>query len=299
MQDLRIVFLGTSAGTPSRERNVAAVVIVADGHVLLFDCGEATQHQLMRAPVRTGSIEAIFITHLHGDHLFGLPGLLATLGMHGRTAPMTVYGPPGLHAYLAAIPYGGRSFAVTVVEIEAGVVHRGAGFRVEAAAMDHTAPCFGFAVIEDDRRGAFDAAAARAAGVPPGAMYAALHRGDDVTLADGTVVRSSSVVGPSRPGRRIVYCTDTRPCAAAVDLARDADVLIHESTYADDLATEAAERGHSSAGQAARIAAAASVQRLIITHISPRYRDAEPLLADARAVFPATEAAHDFFEVVL
>ena len=299
MQDLRIVFLGTSAGTPSRERNVASVAMVADGRVLLFDCGEATQHQLMRAPVRSGAIDAIFITHLHGDHLFGLPGLLATLGMHGRSTPLTVYGPAGLHAYLAAVPYGGRAYPVTVVEIEAGEVHRAAGYRVEAAMMDHTAPCFAFALIEDERRGAFDAAGARERGVPPGSMYAALHRGEDVTLPDGTVVRSADVVGPSRPGRRIVYCTDTRPCAAAVQLARDADVLIHESTYADDLATEASERGHSTAGEAAQIARSANVQRLIITHISPRYRDAEPLLADARAVFAATEAAHDFFEVVL
>lgn len=299
MQDLRIVFLGTSAGTPTRERNVASVAMVLDSRVLLFDCGEGTQQQLLRAPVRSGAIDAIFISHLHGDHLFGLPGLLATLGLHGRTAPLTVYGPPGLQAYLAAVPYGGRAFAVTVVESGAGEVHRGAGYHVTAAFMDHTAPCLGYALIEDERRGALDAARARELGVPPGRLYGALHRGDDVTLDDGTVVLSSTVVGPSRPGRRVVYCTDTRPCAAAAELARDADVLIHESTYTDDLAAEASERGHSTAGEAARIAATANVQRLILTHISPRYRDADPLLDDARAVFPATEAAHDFFEVVV
>ncbi|HEX8152947.1 MAG TPA: ribonuclease Z, partial [Thermoanaerobaculia bacterium] len=253
MQDIRIVFLGTSAGTPTRERNVAGVAVVLDGRVLLLDCGEGTQHQFLRAPVRSGALEAIFISHLHGDHLFGLPGLLASLGLQGRVAPLTVFGPAGLRAYLESIPYGGRSYPVTVVEIEAGEVHRGDGYRVFTASLEHSAPCFGFAIVEDDHRGPFDPDRARTLGVPAGPLFARLHRGEDVTLDDGRVVRSSEVVGPSRRGRRVVYCTDTRPCAAAIGLARDADLLVHEATYANELAAEAAERHHSTAAEAAAV----------------------------------------------
>jgi ribonuclease Z len=290
MDQMRIVFLGTSAGMPSRTRNVASVAVVMDGRVLLFDCGEGTQQQLMRAEhVRSGGIEAIFITHLHGDHLFGLPGLLGSLGLGGRRDPLTVYGPPGIAAYLKAIPYFFLAFELSVIEIEAGEVRRGDGYRVRCAPVIHHAPCFAYRVDEDDRPGKFDAARARALGVPPGPMFGALQRGEDVAG-----IRSADVVGPSRPGRSIVYCTDTRPCGAAIELARDANVLIHESTYDATLSAEAAARDHSTASEAATVAREASAGRLILTHISPRYDSAELLVEEARTIFPATEAASDY-----
>jgi ribonuclease Z len=302
MDQMRIVFLGTSAGMPSRTRNVASVAVVMDGHVLLFDCGEGTQQQLMRAEhVKSGGIEAIFITHLHGDHLFGLPGLLGSLGLGGRREPLTVYGPPGIAAYLKAIPYFFLAYELSVVEIEhrsgspAGQeVRRGDGYRVRCAPVIHHAPCFAYRVDEDERPGRFDAARARALGVPPGPMFGTLQRGEDVAG-----VRSADVVGPSRPGRGIVYCTDTRPCDAAIEIARDADVLIHESTYDATMSAEAAARDHSTATEAATIARDASAGRLILTHISPRYESAELLVEEARVVFARTEAASDFavFEV--
>ena len=287
---MRIVFLGTSAGMPSRSRNVASVAVVMDGRVLLFDCGEATQQQLMRAEhVRSGGIEAIFITHLHGDHLFGLPGLLSSLGLGGRRDPLTVYGPHGLAAYLKAIPYFGIAYELTVIEIDAGEVRRGHGYRVRAAPVVHHAPCFAYRVDEDERPGKFDAEKARALGVQSGPAFGALQRGEDV---DG--VRSADVVGPSRPGRSVVYCTDTRPCESAVTLARGANVLIHESTYDATLSAEAKARDHSTSTEAATVARDAKVERLILTHISPRYETSEGLVEEARAVFPSTEAASDF-----
>jgi len=295
MDQIRIVFLGTSAGMPSRSRNVASVAVVMDGRVLLFDCGEGTQQQLMHAEqVRSGGIEAIFITHLHGDHLFGLPGLLSSLGLGGRRDPLTVYGPHGLAAYLKAIPYFGIAYELTVIEIEAGEVRRGNGYRVHAAPVVHHAPCFAYRVDEDERPGKFDADKARALGVPPGPLFGALQRGEDV---DG--VRSADVVGPSRPGRSVVYCTDTRPCESAVTLARGANVLIHESTYDATLSAEAKARDHSTAAEAATVAREAEVERLILTHISPRYESSDTLVEEARAIFPSTEAASDFaaFEI--
>jgi len=290
MDQVRIVFLGTSAGMPSRSRNVASVAVVMDGRVVLFDCGEGTQQQLMRAEhVRSGGIEAIFITHLHGDHLFGLPGLLSSLGLGGRRDPLTVYGPRGVAAYLKSIPYFGIAYELTVIEIEAGEVRRGNGYRVHAAPVVHHAPCFAYRVDEDERPGKFDADKARALGVPPGPAFGALQRGEDV---DG--VRSADVVGPSRPGRSVVYCTDTRPCESAVVLARGANVLIHESTYDATLSAEATARDHSTATEAATVARDADVERLILTHISPRYETSDALVAEAKAIFPNTEAASDF-----
>ena len=285
MQDLGIVFLGTSSGTPSRERNVSAVAVVLDGTVLLFDCGEGTQHQLLRAPVRSGAIEAIFITHLHGDHVYGLPGLLATMSMNGRVRPLTLVGPEGLREHVECVLRTSNHNPIFPIEFErgSGFSPTGRGFRVEAALLDHSITALGYCVVEDDHPGAFDPQRARDLGIPPGPEWGALQRAGD-----------PRVCGPARPGRRVAYCTDTRPCASAAGLARGADVLIHESTYAEELRAEADARLHSTAAGAASVAAEAGVGRLILTHFSTRYRDVAPLLAEARAVFPNTDAAEDF-----
>ncbi|MCU1230514.1 MAG: ribonuclease [Acidobacteria bacterium] len=297
MDDIRVTFLGTSSASPTLARNVASLAVTLDGRVLLFDCGEGTQQQLLRSTVRSGSIDAIFITHLHGDHLFGLPGLLATLGLNARSAPLTIYGPPGLAPFLDAVPYLGNPYEIFVAVIEEGEVMRGDGFTVIAAPLDHRIECFGFCIIEDDRRGTFDVDRAVALGVPEGPQFAQLHRGEDVVLDDGRIVRSADVVGATRRGRRVAYCTDTRPCANAISLARDAELLIHESTYAADMATEAHERGHATTVEAARVAAEARCERLLLTHFSSRYVDVAPLIDEARAIFPATDAAADFMTV--
>ena len=300
MNQVRLVFLGTSAGTPSRQRNLPAVALVMDGRALLFDCGEGTQQQVLRSSVRAGAIEAIFISHMHGDHLYGLPGLLATMSLHGRSEPLAVYGPPRVAQYLRGVyeaSYAHTSFDVTMHAVDDGAAIARDGYDVHARLLDHTAPCLGFCVVEHDRPGAFDIDRARDFGVPPGPLFSKLQRGIDVTLADGRTVRSIDVVGPPRAGRRIAYCTDTRPCRAAAELARGAHVLVHEATYGDDMAGEAGERGHSTASEAARVAADAGVERLILTHISPRYGDVAPLLAEARSIFAKTDVAGDFVEI--
>jgi ribonuclease Z len=289
LQDIRIIFLGTGAGMPTRARNVAAVALVMDGRVLLFDCGEATQHQLMRSPLRFGAIEAIFISHLHGDHLFGLPGLLASMSLNAREAPLALYGPSGITAFMHSLPLYHTSFDVEIHELAPGRARRANGYTVDAAPLAHSAPCFGFCVVEDDRPGEFDVTRAQALGLPPGPLYGRLQRGE--TVGD---IKPSHVLGPARPGRRVVYVTDTRPCEAAVELARGADVLIHESTYAEEMAEEARERTHATAGEAAEIARRAGVKQLILTHVSPRYGDASRLLEEARAIFPQTMLAEDF-----
>jgi len=286
-QDLRITFLGTSAGMPSCERNVASIAMQIDGSVLLFDCGEGTQHQLQRAPVRSGAIDAIFITHVHGDHVYGLPGLLATLSMNNRARPLTIVGPPGVRDYLQGVLATTQHNPIFDIEY-ATPPYRGNGFTVIAAELEHSVTCYGYCVIEDDHPGRFDPEKARALGFIPGPQFAQLVRDND-----------PRVVGPSRRGRRIAYCTDTRPHANAVQLARDADVLIHESTYGDELATEALERLHSTARHAAEIAREANAARLILTHFSTRYTDVAPLVAQAREVFANVDAAHDLatFEI--
>jgi ribonuclease Z len=284
MQDIRIVFLGTSSGTPTRERNVSSVAMVLDGTVLLFDCGEGTQHQLLRAPVRSGAIDALFITHLHGDHVYGLPGLLATLSMSGRERPLDFVGPDGLREYLDCVLATTQHNPIFPIRFSSPP-YRGKGYTVVAAPLDHTLPALGYCVIEDDRPGAFSPERATALGIPPGPQWGALQRAHD-----------PRVTGPSRSGRRVAYVTDTRPCRSAIELARGADVLIHESTYAEEMRSEADERLHSTAMGAARVAAEAGVGKLILTHFSSRYRDAAPLVEEARGVFANVEAASDFAE---
>lgn len=280
-QDLRLVFLGTSSGTPTRERNVSSVAVLIDGAVLLFDCGEGTQHQLLRAPVRSGTIETIFITHVHGDHVYGLPGLLATLSMNGRTKPLTIVGPPGVREYLEGVLATTQHNPMFPIEY-AQPPFRGRGFRVIAGPLEHSVEVFGYCLIEDDRPGRFDPEKARALGIEPGPRYAELARNGD-----------ARVVGPSRRGRRVAYLTDTRPCEGGVQLARDADVVIHESTYATEMLADAEERLHSTAAGAARVARDAKASRLILTHFSARYGDVKLLLDEARALFPNTDAAYD------
>ena len=284
MQDLRIVFLGTSAGMPSRERNVAAVAMVLDGTTLLFDCGEGTQQQLLRAPVRSGTIDAIFLTHLHGDHVYGLPGLLATMSMNNRSRPLDLVGPAGTHEYLEATLRTSNHNPIFEIRVSEPP-YRGNGFSVVAAPLEHSVTCYGYSVIEDDRPGVFDPEKARALGIPEGPEWRELQRAGD-----------PRVTGESRRGRRVVYCTDTRVCAASVELAKNADVLIHEATYGNDMAAEAEERFHATAAGAAGVARDANVSRLILTHFSTRYRDVAPLVEEARGVFANSEAAADFAE---
>jgi ribonuclease Z len=300
MQNITIIPLGTSAAAPTAARNVSGTLLRMDGTAVLIDCGEGTQHRLQRSGWRAGALELILIGHLHGDHVYGLPGLLATLGMQGRTAGLTVAGPPGLRRYLGGIietTYLHLPYPLDIIEAEEGTIYRGENFSISVAPLQHRIPAIGFAVVEHDRPGHFDVAHARELGVPEGRLFGALQRGEAVTLDDGRIVRSEEVVAAPRRGRRVVYCCDTEPCDAAVDLARDCDLLIHEATYANDLADEAATRGHSTAAQAAHIALRANARRLLLTHLSARYSDVSQLQREAAVIFPETTVAEELVPI--
>jgi ribonuclease Z len=293
---LSVTFLGTGAACPTLERNVASLAVVREGETILFDCGEGTQRQMMRYGVGFGFRE-IFFSHYHADHLLGVTGLLRTMGLQDRSAPVTLYGPRGAQRVLgAAISLGveRQKFPVEIVEIKPGDRLARDGYAIEVFATEHRADTVGFALVEDRRLGRFHPERARELGVPEGPLWGKLHKGETVQLPDGRRVSPADLVGAPRPGRRLVYSGDTRPCDALVSAARDADLLVHEATFGDDEQARAVETGHSTAAEAAAVAREAGVLRLALTHISARYtREAPELLAEAKALFPETLVARD------
>jgi ribonuclease Z len=293
---LSVTFLGTGAACPTVDRNVAALAVQREGETILFDCGEGTQRQMMRYGVGFSFTE-VFFTHFHADHMLGITGLLRTMGLQDRTAPVTLYGPRGAHRILgAALSLGieRNKFPVEVVEIQAGDRLRRDDYDIVVFETQHRADTVGYALAEHTRLGRFHPERARELGVPEGPLWGRLHKGETVTLDDGRTVSPPDLVGAPRRGRTLVYSGDTRPHLALLEAARGADLLIHEATFGGDEAERAVETGHSTAAEAARVALEAGVRRLVLTHISPRYtRDAPELLAEARAVFPETMIARD------
>ncbi|MBI4541558.1 MAG: ribonuclease Z [Gemmatimonadetes bacterium] len=297
---LKVLFLGTSAARPTVERNVSALVVTREGESLLFECGEGTQRQMMRYGVAFGLSE-VFFTHFHADHFLGVIGLVRTLGLQGRSDPMRLVGPKGAKRILGqALQLGVERppFEVEIVEVEPDEVIAKEGYDLRVFAADHGSHAVGYALVEKDRLGRFDPERARAAGVPEGPLWGKLQRGQVVTLESGAVVGPETIVGPQRPGRKVVYSGDTRPVPALVEVARRADLLVHEATFGEEERERAKETGHSTAREAAELARAAAVRRLVLTHLSARYsRDATPLLEEARAVFPETGVAKDGLEI--
>lgn len=300
---ITVTFLGTSAGMPTAARGMPAVALVRPPELLLFDCGEGTQMQARRAGVRLHRVTQVCISHLHGDHVLGLPGLLMSLQMGGRTAPLSLHGPPGLAEFIHATLRRLATQVAFPLEIheQSGEAcwAPGAGYHLECAPLEHRILALGYALVEEPTPGALDAARARRLGVPPGPLLGRLKAGEAVSLPSGRVVRPEEVCAPARRGRRIAYCSDTRPCAAAVALAAGADLLIHEATFAAERARDAQEKSHSTTVEAAAVARAAGARRLVLTHLSPRYEDAGPLAAEARAVFPETVVAEDLLALTV
>ncbi len=287
--DLSLFFAGTAGSVPSARRGLPALLLRAGGNRLLFDCGEGTQQQLLRS-VGLPELDAVFITHYHLDHWLGLVGMVKTFDLRSRDRPLTLYGPPGLRNLIEAMrPVIGRTaYRLTLVELEPHEEVRFGGYLVAAFPVDHRIPAYGYAFVEDDRPGRFDADAARALGVPEGPAFGRLQRGEEVGG-----VRPEQVVGPVRPGRRIVISGDTRPCQTTEVYAHGADLLVHEATFLEDERARARETAHSTAGQAAALAKEAGVRLLALTHLSTRYfpRDVRD---EARATFPDTVVPRDF-----
>jgi ribonuclease Z len=299
---LTLHFLGTAASRPTVERNVSALALVREGETLLFDCGEGTQRQMMRYGI-SFSLNDIFFTHFHTDHVLGVVGLTRTMQLQGRTDPLRLWGPKGaLRTLRQWSGLGGQErlgFPVQIEELQPGAAVRRKGYAILPFSVEHHgAAALGYALVEEDRLGRFNPDVARELGIPEGPLWGRLHRGQPVTLDDGRVVEAAAIVGAPRPGRRVVVTGDTRPCEATVDAARGADVLVHEATFAEEERARAAETGHSTAREAAEVAERAGVQRLVLTHFSARYsRDTGDLEREARAVFPNTRAARDGMEL--
>jgi ribonuclease Z len=278
------------------DRNVTAQSVHREGEVLLFDCGEGTQRQMMRYGVGF-SFRELFITHYHSDHILGLPGLVRTMGLLDRTEPMIVYGPRGGRQILGDLLKVGverNKFPVEIVEVEAGDVLRRKEYDLEIFPTDHRAGSVGYALREHLRLGRFDPDRARAMGIPEGPLWGRIHRGERIDLPDGRSVDPSELVGPTRPGRTVVLTGDTRPSDAVRQAAQGADLLVHDATSGDEERVRAAETGHSTARPAAQVARDAGVRRLARTHLSARYsRDAPELLAEAREAFAGSLVARD------
>ena len=293
---LSITFLGTSASIPTIDRNVAGLAVQREGETILFDCGEGSQRQMMRYGVGF-TFREIFFTHYHADHMLGVTGLLRTLGLQDRSTPVMLYGPKGAQRVLgAAISLGieRNKFPVEILEVKPGDRLGRDDYDVVVFETDHRADTVGFALVEHARLGRFNPARARELGIPEGPLWGALHRGKAITLPDGRSIAPSDLVGAPRRGRSLVYTGDTRPHLAVVEAARGADLLVHEATFGGDEQERAKETGHSTAAEAARVAAEAGARRLVLTHISSRYnRDTAELLAEAKAVFPETIIARD------
>ncbi len=301
---MEVTFLGTSSGVPTRSRNVSGVALRLEqrAELWLFDCGEGTQHQLQRSDLKSSQLRRIFITHMHGDHIYGLMGLLASCGLAGTGAQIDIFGPPGLDRYIQACSkysYLHLSDRVTVRTVEPGEVFADGDYVVTCDLLEHRVPAYGYRIAERDRAGRFNVERAAALGIPPGPIYGTLKQGGIATLPDGRRIHGRDLCEPDEPGRKLAYCTDTVFCESAIELAREADVLIHEATFAHQDAGMAFDRLHSTSTMAAQVALAAHVKQLIITHFSPRYAPGNPiqledLIAEARAIFPQTIAARDF-----
>lgn len=298
--DLHLNFLGTGSSAPTLERSTPALVVARGPERILVDCGEGTQRQMLAAIGGVAAIPTILLTHHHSDHYLGLPGLLKTWAGQDRTEPVTILGPPGTYQLVRGMAgiIGETGYPVVIREPEPGEPIRYDGFALEPVRTRHVVFSYGWVLQEDPRPPELDARRARALGVPDGPLRGALARGESVLLPDGRRVDGRELLGPPRPGRRVVVSGDTLPCAAVAEAAHGADLLVHEATFLDADRDLAVHGGHSTAAQAARLAADAGVRALCLNHLSSRYRDAQ-VRAEAEAVFPGTIVPRDWDAVAV
>ena len=306
---MNITFLGTSSGVPSLTRNVSslALKLSQSSEVWLFDCGEGTQHQIMKSNIKSSQIKKIFITHMHGDHIYGLPGLLATLGLSGNSTGIEIYGPSQLRGFINSAlnsSFCKLSFPLHFVDVENYALQNKILFennkiKVNCACLKHRIPAFGYRVSEKDKTGIFDIKKAESMRIAPGPIYSELKQGKKVLLADGRELDGKEFCGPPKKGKSFVYCTDTIFSESAVSLSKNVDLLVHESTFSDQNESMAYEKLHSTTIMAAKTALLSNAKKLIITHLSPRYTNKNSitpsdLLKEAQKVFPNTQLAKDF-----
>lgn len=295
---MQIVFLGTGGSWPSKDRNVSAVAVRIGSDVLLFDCGEGTQRQLMSSNVSFMKINRILISHFHGDHFLGLPGLIQSMSLNNRKKPLEIYGPHGtvkLVNILINLGYFTPTFDFIVKDLKDNDTIKCDGYIIKAKTAEHNVPTLAYAVEENTRPGRFNVKKAKKLGIPEGPLFRRLQKGENVTVK-GRRITPDMVLGRPRKGKKIVYIPDTKPSEAIADFAKGSNVLIHDATADSSLEKKANKYGHSSARQAAVTAEKAGVKLLFLTHISPRYKDAGILEKDAKKVFPNSLVAEDFLE---
>lgn len=301
-EPLKLTFLGTGGSSPTKERNVPSAAVQMGSRVLLVDCGEGTQRQLLRTPVSYMKITDVFITHFHGDHFLGLPALFQTMNLNDRTEKLTIHGPRGAEhvvGMLLNLGYFRARYPVLVNEMAEGDAVELGDFTMTAGPADHNVPTLSWCLAEADRPGKFDKPGALALGVPEGPLFGKLQGGNSVEV-DGRTIKPDMVMGPPRPGRKLVFSGDTKPHRGLVDLARDCDVLVHDATFSHEDADKAREFGHSTAREAAETARDAGARLLFLCHFSPRYEEEEEKLeAEAREVFPESKLASDLEEHVV
>lgn len=295
---MEIIFLGTSSAIPTSHRNHSAIAIKSFGEILLFDCGEGTQRQMYRAKLSPMKVNKIIITHFHGDHILGLPGMIQTMGFRGRTESLNLYGPPGLYElteHIMGLGYFSIPFKININEIDDGVIFEEENYMIKCCRTDHTIPNLAYCIYEK-RLPKFLREKALEHGVKPGPDFAKLHKGVQVKVGN-KIVKPEYVLGNKRKGRKIVYSGDTRPCKQMVKFAKDADVLIHESTFEGQYEDKAYETGHSTVSQAARIAKKAEVKKLILTHLSTRYKETDSLKRESKEIFENSMVAEDLMRI--
>ncbi len=309
---MQVTFLGTSSGVPTRARNVSSVALrlTQRSEIWLFDCGEGTQHQFLKSDLRLSQLRQVFISHMHGDHIFGLPGLLASLGLACNSEGVNLFGPDPLRNYLEGVLHNSSSrisYPLKINKVREAAENRTNLYEdeeliVKCVKLNHRVPAYAYRVQEKNKPGRFDIQRAKALSIPPGPIYAELKKGKEVVLEDGRIINGSELCGPERSGSSFVYCTDTVFCEEAIEISRDADLLIHEATYAHIDADLAFQRKHSTSTMAAQTAHEAKAKQLVLTHLSPRYAPGntvtpKELLKEAQAIFPNTLLAKDFLQL--
>jgi ribonuclease Z len=300
MNQLSIIFLGTGGSWPTVKRNVSSLAVKRGSEILLFDCGEGTQRQFQKSNLSYMQISKIFITHFHGDHFLGLPGLIQTMQLNDRDKPLHIYGPKGMEKLtdqLLTLGYFRPSYEIIAHEISNGDEITFDDYSIHVLQVPHNVPAFSYCLQEHQRPGKFDKPNALQLGIPEGPLFSKLQRGQTVTLANGKKITPEMILGPSRKGRKIVISGDTQPCEEMIAFSKQADVLVHEATFDSELKDIAKEYGHTTALQAAEIAKKAGVEKLFLVHISPRYLDYRVLENDARKIFEHSFVPKDFQEI--
>jgi ribonuclease Z len=297
---LRVTFLGTAGALPTTERNPSAILINRKGELILFDCGEGTQQQMMRAKTGMMNLTSIFLTHFHADHVLGIPGLLQTMNFQGRVESLEIFGPKYVKEFvelLSKLGFNNVAFEVKPRELKPRDVLYRNEYCIEAIKTEHSVPSLGYVLREKPRQGRFNRERAIELGIPPGPLFGRLQRGEMINIK-GKIIKPEEVIGPPRPGRVVVYSGDTRPCEAILNASQNADLLIHDGTLTSEMQEWAIETKHSTALEAAELARKANVKQLVLTHISSRYSaDSTPLLEEARKVFSNTLVAKDLLEI--